>query len=246
MRRAILAAGFLAICGNAALAADILSPRAPDGFASMRSVYNWTGLYVGANVGGGWTNTSSEFNFAGGAPFASANNSLNGVLGGVQLGYNWQSGQAVFGFETDFQFAGMRGSIDAPPCPAAVCGVATSASYSQKMPWFGTVRARLGYASDTWLIYGTGGFAYARLDTDASASAGGVSATLSRSETRTGWTVGGGIELAFSRNWTAKMEYLYADFGSRDGSWLFAGVPALNDRIRVYDNLVRAGLNYRF
>ena len=82
------------------------------------------------------------------------------------------------------------------------------------MPWFGTARGRLGYASAGWLIYATGGYAYARLETNASASAGGLSASVQRDESRSGWTAGGGIEVAFAQNWSAKVEYLYMDFGS--------------------------------
>jgi outer membrane immunogenic protein len=240
-----LAAVALMMSGGIASAADVQQPRLymP---APPRAFYDWSGFYVGGNFGGGWATTKSDFSVAGGAPFASATNGLAGVLGGAQLGYNWQSGPAVFGLETDFQFSGVNGRIDAPPCPASVCGVATSASYSQKMPWFGTVRGRVGYAQDGWLMYATGGYAYARLDTNAVATAGGASASLSRSETKPGWTLGTGVEVAFSRHWTAKMEYLYVDLGTHNRSWTFAGLPTVNDRMRVYENLVRAGVNYRF
>ena len=95
-------------------------------------------------------------------------------------------------------------------------------------------------------MYATGGYAYGRVETDASATAGPISASLSRSETRSGWTVGGGIEVALSRNWTAKAEYLYVDLGTRDQSLAFAGLPAINDRSRAYLNVARTGLNYRF
>ena len=99
---------------------------------------------------------------------------------------------------------------------------------------------------NSWLMYATGGYAYGRVETDASASAGAVSASLSRSETRSGWTVGGGIEVAFSRHWTAKAEYLYVDLGTRDQSLAFSGFPAITDRSRIYQNVVRTGLNYQF
>jgi outer membrane immunogenic protein len=150
------------------------------------------------------------------------------------------------GIETDFQFTGMKGTLQAPTCPAAVCGVTTNASYSQKLPWFGTVRGRLGYARDSWLIYGTGGYAYARLETDASASAGATSMSLTQAETRSGWAVGGGIELAFARNWTARMEYLYIDLGRTNATLAIPGIATISEDSRVTQNLVRLGANYRF
>jgi outer membrane immunogenic protein len=232
---------------------------APTGFAQAadlpgsKSVYvpaptaftSWTGFYIGGNVGGGWASANTDFS-TGGAGFASATNNLSGVLGGAQLGYNWQAGPAVFGVETDFQFTGMKGTLQAPTCPASTCGVTTNASYSQKLPWFGTVRGRLGYAQDSWLVYGTGGYAYARLETDASATAGATSVNLSQTETRSGWAVGGGIELAFARNWTARMEYLYIDLGRKDATLAIPGVATIGEDSRVTQNLVRLGANYRF
>jgi outer membrane immunogenic protein len=114
------------------------------------------------------------------------------------------------------------------------------------MPWFGTVRGRLGYAQDGWLLYVTGGYAYARLTTDASASAGGISASLSQQDFRSGWTVGGGIEVALTPRWSLKTEYLYMDFGSKNTTWTATGLPPLSDSTKLNMNLVRIGVNYRF
>jgi len=246
MRHLTAIAATLLMSAGISLAADL--PRPGPAFAPMpvRTGYDWTGFYLGVNAGGGWANTKSDFSLVGSPPFASAKNSLVGALGGVQLGYNWQRGPAVFGVETDFQFSSLSGRIDAPPCPAAICGVDVSASYSQKIPWFGTVRGRVGYAADSWLVYATAGYAYTRLQTDATATAGAVTANVSRDETRGGLAVGSGVELALSRHWSAKMEYLYIDMGKRDRSWLFSGLPTVNDSSRAYENLVRGGVNYRF
>jgi outer membrane immunogenic protein len=244
MRKAALAAFVILVTTGFAQAADL--PRPAPVYAPVSRAFNdWTGFYIGGNVGGGWASAETDFS-VGGAGFASATNELKSVLGGAQLGYNWQTGPAVLGVEADFQFTGMKGTLQAPSCPAAVCGVATSASYGQKLPWFGTVRGRLGYAQDSWLIYGTGGYAYARLETDASASAGATSVSLSREEMRSGWTIGGGIELAFTRNWTARMEYLYVDLGRKDATLVIPGLPTIAEDSRVTQNVVRLGVNYRF
>ena len=113
-------------------------------------------------------------------------------------------------------------------------------------------RARLGYAQDSWLIYATGGYAYANLETNALAAAGPLSARSSPREIRSGRTAGAGIEVGFAPNWSAKLEYLYADFGNVRTTWLAPTVPllpplpALNDDARLTMNVVRAGVNYRF
>ena len=151
----------------------------------------------------------------------------------------------VFGGETDFQYSGINGSLSTS-CPAATCLVPVSASYDQKVHWFGTVRGRAGYAQDGWLIYATGGYAYARLETTATASAGGASASLSQNDNRNGWTVGGGIEVALTSHWSAKAEYLYMNFGSHTTTWPVPGLPSLTDNTKLDMNVVRAGVNYRF
>jgi outer membrane immunogenic protein len=244
MRKAALAAFAIVLATSVAQAADL--PRSQPVYAPVSTAFtHWTGFYLGGNLGGGWARTETDFS-AGGSVFANATNNLTGVLGGAQLGYNWQLGPAVLGAESDFQFTGMKGTLAAPTCPAAVCGATANASYTQHMPWFGTVRGRLGYAKDSWLVYGTGGYAYARLESDASASAGVTSVTLSREETRSGWVAGGGIELALARNWSARMEYLYMDLGRKDATLAIPGVATIGEDSRVIQNLVRLGVNYRF
>ena len=244
MRRLVTATTVLAFSSIAVLAADL--PRKAATYVPVqRAFYDWTGFYIGANLGGGWASADSDFSVAG-VTFASATNNMTGLLGGGQIGYNWQTGPAVFGVEADFQFTGQRGTLTAPPCPAATCGVALTASMTQKLPWFGTVRGRIGYAADSWLIYGTGGYAYGRVDTDASATAGPVGIGVSQSETRSGWTLGAGIEVGFSRNWTGRLEYLYIDFGGKDQALAFAGVPVVTMHSKVQENVVRGAVNYRF
>ena len=205
----------------------------------------WSGFYLGANLGGGWGSGDSDFSVAGGQ-FATVNNSLSGFIGGAQIGYNWQMGPLIFGLETDFQYSGLRGEVDAPICPAALCGVALSATYKQDVTWFGTVRGRLGYADAGWLAYLTGGYAYAQLDTEATATAGAVTANFSANDIRGGWTLGGGVEMMLAPNWSAKVEYLHLDFGSDSGSLVLPGLPTITDNARLTMEVVRAGVNYRF
>jgi outer membrane immunogenic protein len=240
MRRIAIAAS-LAVLAGSALAADFRPPPGPPPLA----LPGWTGFYLGVNAGGGWADGKIDFSI-GGVPFAAADNSLRGALGGVQAGYNWQTGAILFGVEADAQVSGVQGRITAP-CPPGFCGPPPlAASYGQEMSWFGTVRGRVGYAMPTWLAYATGGFAYGRLETNASASAGGLTATFESADNRTGWTVGGGIEVAFAPSWSAKLEYLYVDFGDRSFNWVAVPLPPITDTAHLTMNVVRAGVNYRF
>src|SRR5262249_50522535 len=115
MRTSIVAAVTLIMLASVgvAKAADMPAPvvKAP---APYQRVYNWTGFYVGVNVGGGWANTTADFSVGGLGSFASVDNSLFGAIGGGQAGVNWQSGAAVFGIEADFQASGLKGGLSAP------------------------------------------------------------------------------------------------------------------------------------
>ncbi|MCK9914769.1 porin family protein [Microbacteriaceae bacterium K1510] len=228
---------------SAASAADL--PRRPAYVESpLPAAPTWSGFYVGGNVGGGWAKARSDFSTTG-PIFGTANNQMSGVAGGLTLGYNWQSGPLVLGAETDFQFANLDGSLSTS-CSTALCGMPLSATYDQKVPWFGTVRGRVGYAQDGWMAYATGGYAYARLETNASATAGAATASMSQSSVRSGWTAGGGIEVALTTHWSAKAEYLYMDFGSNTMTWSVPGLPTLASDTKLNMNVVRAGVNYRF
>jgi opacity protein-like surface antigen len=240
---AFAATSLLVLCG-VATAADLSRP--PMYRAPVEPPPMWSGFYIGVNVGGGLGHGGSDFGVAGGPVFATVNNRLSGAIGGVQAGFNWQTGPAVFGVETDFQGSGLKGTLTAP-CLPGFCGSPLTASYTQKVPWFGTVRGRVGVASNGWLIYATGGYAYARLDTDATASAGPISGSVSLHETRNGWTAGGGIEVALAPGWSAKLEYLYFDFGRTTTTWVLGGaLPSITDDAHFTMNVVRTGLNYRF
>jgi outer membrane immunogenic protein len=168
MRRTIVASVLLLSTTAFGIAADL--PRSSYAPPVAPTPFNgWSGFYVGGNFGGGITTATSDFSVAG-IPLGTINSSMSGAAGGAQAGFNWQYGPAVLGVETDIQYSGMAGTLDAP-CPTPICTVPITASFSQSMPWFGTVRARLGYAANSWLFYATGGYAYAQIDTDLSASA---------------------------------------------------------------------------
>jgi outer membrane immunogenic protein len=213
-----------ALATASAMAAD-LPRRAPAVAApAYVPVYNWSGLYVGGNVGYGWATASSTATIAG--LTGTASERMSGIIGGGQIGYNWQSGAFVFGVEADFQGSNQRKST-------TVAGI----TFTDSLPWFSTFRGRVGVANGTWLWYVTGGGGIAELKS--SATAGGL--TVSTSDTRGLWTLGGGVEAALSGPWTAKLEYLYLDTGRTSNT-----VGAATVSTRVHDHILRVGANYRF
>ena len=239
MRKITLTTWWALLAATPAFAADLsLAPM-----SAAPALAPWTGFYIGANAGGGIGNAVSDFS-VGGANFASVDNSLTGAVAGGQVGYNWQAGPMVFGLESDIQFSSAKGTLSAP-CVPGLCGVALTANYSQEVSWFGTVRGRIGYASAGWLVYGTAGYAYWQLVTDANASAGPATASFSAKDFVDGWTAGGGIEVQVAPRWSVKGEYLFADFGRANHSFVFTGLPTLTDSAHVTLNIVRAGVNVR-
>jgi len=238
MRRTLASASLILMAGAAA-AADL--PPPPLAPVPVPELPLWTGFYVGANLGGAFGNSRTSFNLAGLQP-PSFDTELRGVIGGAQAGYNWQSGPLVLGLEADIDATSLSGDRTAP-CIAPLCG-ALSASYSQKVPWFGTVRPRIGYATGSFLVYATGGLAIGDVDTSATATVGPLAATHSQSETRSGFAVGGGAEMALAPRWTARIEYLYVDLGRSTTTYLAA--PLLTSKARVDVNLIRTGLNFHF
>lgn len=253
----------------AAASPAIAAPRAP--FMPPVPAYNWTGWYVGGNIGYSWGKADSNYNepaFGGvtGLPTSfSTSQKLNGVIGGTQAGYNWQANTTwVFGLETDIQGSGERGGTNSsnpytsPGCDGFCLGGTVSQSQQARILWFGTVRGRAGVLLDpTLLLYATGGLAYGRIS--AAGTVGDSACTPSpavacmwsygHSATNVGWTLGAGIEGAIpgARNWTWKVEYLYIDFGTVSGNGFdtdFGGPYSWSTR--VTDNIFRVGFNYGF
>lgn len=225
----LLLASILVLATGAAYAADIVGgePPAP---APVASSFDWTGAYIGVNAGGGFGTFKHPFSGpTGSGDFADV--SAGGFLGGVQAGYNWQSGQVVYGVETDFQGSAVKGSLSVPSLGGSATLVET------KVDWFGTLRARIGYTpADRFMVYGTGGLAYGHVKTLL------VDGAFSSSKTKAGWTIGAGAEYAINTNWSIKSEYLYTDLGK-------SHVADLNSAVLKNDvafHTVRVGLNYRF
>ncbi|RJF68553.1 outer membrane protein [Rhodopseudomonas palustris] len=228
----------VALVGTAvsAQAAD-LAVKAPYMKAPVAMVYDWTGFYIGANVGVGVGRDLAAHAFPAGGTFNSTYLQPEGVIGGGQIGYNWQSnttflGPLLIGVEADIQGSGMsdgRTTLNSLVGPV---------NYNQKLDWFSTVRGRIGLVRGPAVGYFTGGFAAGNVKTTITETGVGQ---FGISETRTGWTIGSGVEAALGGNWTGKIEYLYLDLGKRDDA--FFGTQALRTEYR--ESIFRVGLNYR-
>lgn len=207
----------LALAGPVA-AADLPSKAPIYKPLPVPTLYNWTGFYVGLYGGGGWGRHNASA-----TGFSNGYNSNGGLIGAL-AGYNWQlDGPFVVGLEGDIAWASIRGT------GTLSNGFSDSSNYR----WLGSMRGRLGYAFDNWMLFGTGGWAFANISH--SNSSGDNFST-----TRSGWTVGGGVEYAFLRNWTARLDYRYYDFGSYSGATPLA--YSVSNKLQT----VTVGLSYKF
>jgi outer membrane immunogenic protein len=218
MRR-VLGIAIAAALSGPAMAADLYRPpvKAP----SYAAPFSWSGTYVGANLGYAWgtfafnpvttNNLTGAVNGPGGV---TVNN--NSIIGGLQVGYNWQVGQWVLGLEQDFQFTGMKqGFTFAAPAGAFLAGDSISA----KTDYLSGTRARLGFAWDRVLIYAAGGLETAMLDATSiyvSRGAGGSAALAftDNNKYHFGYNIGGGIDCAVTNNVWLGIEYRYFDVGN--------------------------------
>lgn len=213
-------------------AADMRLPmKAPPLAVPM---WSWTGFYVGVHggYGGNHFNYPFEvFSYDGAASLTSS-----GGFGGGQIGYNWQTGTFLLGIEADIAASDIKGRVAASAGPFAL-------SAGSKIDYFGTVRGRLGLVWDRFMVYGTGGFAYGKVNTYADADLGNFGDySFSRTRSRTGWAAGGGFEYAVTNNLTVKTEYVYIDLGT--SSVYSSGLFSISTRTTAHT--VKAGLNWKF
>ncbi len=226
-----LAAGTV-ISGFSAQAADLPPARAPAAVppvAYAPPVYNWSGIYVGGNLGAGFADSSWS------DPFTGAHNKFDksGFIGGGQVGVNWQINALVIGIEGDFDWTGLKGSGHD----------SRGDLINTNTQWTSTVTGRIGAAFDRLLIYGKGGVAFAH-DNDSLNDVFG--STASASLNRTGWTAGAGLEYAFAPNWSAKIEYDYLGFGSTTLNLPTTNFPAYSTNASLNVQEVKAGINFKF
>jgi outer membrane immunogenic protein len=271
MKKLLLGTVALAALAVPALAADMGVVRRPVAYVAAT---NWTGCYVGGDVGEGWGHSDGYSTsaasvgrgtalLAAGVPLSNTFNT-SGVAGGFYGGCNYQFGAWVVGAEGDWTVNNKEGQafyVNGPSqstIALAGGGVGTippGAYWSAKENWLVTARGRVGYAVDKWLLYATGGGAWMKINSAESVtpsgaipgqSGGPALVTALQSDTRSGWTVGGGIEYMLPYNWIIRAEYLYVQIPS------YTTFTANNIFItnvnagKLTDNIVRFGLAYKF
>jgi outer membrane immunogenic protein len=254
--------------------------------ALAQPAVNWTGMYVGFYAGGVWGRGNSQASTncpetdAGGGPpggyyctstdpatsananavtsAGSGSASSSKFTGGIQAGYNRQTGNVVYGVEADFGAFNLQGSRSTSGVyPGGTNTFTVTNSFNTD--WLFTARGRLGWAASGWLVYATGGLAMSRVEvanlfSDDRAAGGfsGATGSASASKTKVGWTLGGGLEYAVTRNWSIKGEYIYVDLGSLSalGTVSHPGFVGYTNALGVSTSLTahiaRLGANFRF
>ena len=272
----VISVGFSGLGG--ALAADMAVKARP----MPVEVYNWTGFYIGGDVGGAWGRddvTHSTLIAAPGLAFpvdaaavtAASSPSFNpsSFVGGLYAGYNFQSGNIVYGLEGDISSFRMHSNAAGTfPFPSTTT-LTFNANTSVSTDWLFTLRPRVGYAAGSWLLYATGGLAVTNESiSQVSGVLNAATFTSSFSSTRAGWTVGAGVEHMLTKNWVVRAEYLHTDFGTANGPGVgnlptgvlgnllcTAGAPVLTGPAtitgcsvsnRLTAEIFRVGVSYKF
>jgi outer membrane immunogenic protein len=229
VRKLLVASTFLCAMSGYALAADaVVIESSPE--VIVAPVFSWTGGYFGGQVGYLW----GEGDFVS-EDDTTAEIEPDGWLGGAYIGYNYQfDNNVVLGGDADFAWTGADDSASAFDAAGALIGTVDS-----ELEWEGAVRVRLGYAVERFLPYVAGGVAFGRLSHDVF-NGGGV-LLGSDDDTSVGWTIGAGVEYAFTDNLIGRAEYRYTDFGDFD--FAISDFTATTD---LQTNDVRLGIAYKF
>lgn len=214
--------------------------------------HRWGGFYGGPKSGSTWYNSDptatggGAFSAPGAFPLSSdfigaSQQGLrpNNLTGGMQLGYNWQRGQVLFGWEADTNTIGIR------PVAGTIASLAADGSVSTSS--VATLRPRVGIVADRWMVYATGGLAVSTWQPTANLNFNTLGAGTSASQAKLGWTVGGGAEWVVTPDVSAKVEYQYVDLGKQNAAALSGGASGADSfTSRFTANIIRFGLNFRF
>ena len=227
-----LAAGTLAsiVCAQAAdlpLAPPPMAPAAPVAYAPQ--IYNWSGIYVGGQIGGGLSGSSWTDPFS-----ATSHDRFHdlGFLAGAQVGANAQFSRLVLGLEGDFNWTNLKNSgTDS-----------IGEALDSNVQWTSTITGRIGAAFNRLLVYGKGGLALAQDQSSLTDLAGN---TATDSFLRTGWTVGAGLEYAIDDHWSANIEYDYLGFGPQTMNFT-TPTESVSSNAGLHVQEIKAGLNFRF
>jgi outer membrane immunogenic protein len=271
MRSLIIPAAAAALFTAPAMGAD-LPTKAP--IVAAPAAYSWTGFYVGGNVGAAWQHASFNSTLVGcnivgcasGLPHigfdpaiaaaGTGSNTKVGFTGGGQFGYNWQINTLLLGVEADINAMSGKPALGTTAAVSAPNTGTFTLATTANADWLSTVRGRLGFAADRYLVYVTGGAAFAHIKfkhsfSDVCCTSSTPLTTFTASSWKTGYAVGGGAEYAFAGNWSLRGEYLYAGgFGSVGGSYVATSANGNGDRhtgsAKLSIHQARAALNFKF
>jgi outer membrane immunogenic protein len=273
MKKLLAGLALAALAAGPTMAADLAVKARPP---TPVPVFTWSGFYIGGHVGWGW----GDFDFR--DPYIKLNQPIlilpgltlgvplersfegDSFLGGLQAGVNAQFGAIVVGVEGDVSWMSLGGEFRSSTSSFGGA-LTTSEGVSAKLDWLATLRGRLGWASDRYLIYATGGVAFGGVDASGDITINcnfcpvvgtqTLSIAASDRKTHVGWTAGAGVEGMITSNWSAKLEYLYTDLGwlKHEGPLSVGGTlaPLLSGAsgggdFKVVVQTVKLGLNYRF
>jgi outer membrane immunogenic protein len=242
MKKIILATVLAGIGSTAALAADLGARTYTKAPAMMAPVSNWSGFYIGADAGYAFNGSSSGAltNSVGlGALPYDAN--LKGGLGGGFVGYNYQMQQFVIGVEADWQAASLRGT-SGPGFVTSGGSVFGPFVETSKVKDYGSLRGRLGAAFDRLLVFGTAGWAGGSFSTKYTSN--GVPLITNDHRATDGWSVGAGLEYAFTNNFLGRIEYRHTDLGKAAFLDASSNTGERGNNVRIDD--IRLGLAYKF
>lgn len=262
MKKLLTPIAALGLIGTPVFAADMAVKAPPPPTAP---VFSWTGFYGGLNMGVSFGRASADVNYFApslgstvcGPPGALCINGsdtvdMNGPIGGVQAGYNWQNGNYLLGVEADFQGTGQSATRDFAvsfnngTSAGGVTQGTAGISLTERMPWLGTVRGRVGYVANQWLVYATGGLAYGRIEVDSSASAGAFLTPIGALGTP---TCNGPFVPALARfGALAEAASLRSDgqlVAVQSWLWVATGPRSLSTFLLILDRSTRRSLGYR-
>jgi outer membrane immunogenic protein len=215
------------------LSSTVFSALAATPAFAQAPLFNWSGFYVGANVGGAWGKSTFDETQAGFWYVTNLSVDPSAVIGGLQAGRNWQVNNIVYGLEADIDFSSAKERTSLG---------AGQATHESRLRALATLRGRVGIAADRTLFFLTAGGAYGRLKNEIVDRTFGF--TARRDSSNWGWVAGGGIEHAFAHNWSAKVEFLHTRFGSESDGPFVANTYAFRFKDSV--SIARAGINFRF
>ena len=213
--------------------------------ADASAADRWSGFYAGGNVGYGMAKTSADYSILGIPAFTAAEN-LDGFIYGAQLGYNKQWGSFVLGIEADIQATAQKATTSRG-CLTAVCGIGLTQTSDDQIAWLATLRGRAGIAHRNVFIYATAGLGFGEFKSSQTLTTTlGLITTPIDVGKKPAFVVGGGIETALNSRWSVKFEYLYFETPDFRTDYTLAGVGLISENYRLKEQMLRAGLNYRF